>query len=66
MTDKVFKCFQNFIDTIESSQYTNNDPVQYSGINIPEVHVSDWDNIKTLDKTAILVAAAADGFEVIP
>lgn len=66
MTDKVFRCFQNFLNTIDNSEYTNNDPVQKSAINIPEVHVSEWEDVKTLDKTAILVAAAADGFEVIP
>ena len=65
MTDKVFQCFKNFLDTIYNSEYNNNTPVEKSAINIPEVHVSDWDNVKTLDQTAILVAAAADGFEVI-
>ena len=66
MPDKVFKCFQNFLDAIDNAQYTNNDPVQYNALNIPEVHISDWENIKALDKTAITTAAAADGFEVIP
>ena len=66
MADKIFRCFQNFLNTIDESEYTNNTPVEKSAVNIPEVQVSNWDDVKTLDKTAILAAAAADGFEVIP
>ena len=66
MADKIFRCFQNFLNVIDNSEYTDNTPVEKSAIDIPEVQVSRWEDIKTLDKTAILAAAAADGFEVIP
>lgn len=57
MTDRWFIWAKDFINTIDGSEYNNNNPVLRSGSDVIVI-VADWDQIKTLDKTAIMTQAA--------
>lgn len=57
MTDRWFIWAKDFINTIDNSEYNNNDSVLRSGSDVIVI-VADWDQIKTLDRTAIMTQAA--------
>jgi hypothetical protein len=64
MANKTFQLAEAFITVLDGAQYTNNEPVS-SSHNLPIVVVSDWDNVKALDKTEIIASALTFGFTPI-
>lgn len=64
MADRIYKFAQDVIEAIDNAQYNNNEPVSADPV-VSTITIFDWDNVKTLDKTAINTLAVAKGFSVV-
>ena len=64
MTDKTFSHAVPFQQVLDNAQYTDNEPMAFSPY-FSNVVIHNWENVKTLDKTAIISEALMYGYTAI-
>ena len=64
MADRIYKFAQDVIDAIDSSQYTDNEPVAFDPV-VSTITIFNWDNVKALDQITINTLAVAKGFSAV-
>lgn len=64
MADRDYRYAEGFLTAIINAKYEDNTPVQYT-VSGFDIIISNWTDIKTLDKTAISTQAAIYGFTVL-
>ena len=64
MADRTYKYGMDVVEAIDNAQYNNNDPVS-ADINVSTIIITNWDDVKTLDKTTINTLAVARGYSVV-
>lgn len=64
MTDKTFSHAVPFQQTLDNAEYNNNEPVSFTP-NFSQVTIINWENVKTLDQTAITAEALAYEYTAI-
>lgn len=63
---KIFRHAELFKDALDGAQYQNNDPISYSGTFDLDVEVTNWADVKALDKLDLIAKAELYGYDPLP
>lgn len=65
MTDRIYRWKKTLLNSLNDAEYNDNTPIIHDEANIPEVYISEWQNVKTVDQIKIHTDFTAAGFEVV-